>query len=286
MIGYYKILLLAGILLIGLISCDKDDTKPQNESKTELIADNLLFGEGPAYSNGMLYFTDIQANTIYSWSEGKGLQVFKENSGGANGLCFDNSGNLIVCEGNNKQITSIDSNGNSTVLADKYNNKPFNEPNDVWVAPNGNIYFTDPVFKGSLTQTCENVYCILKSNNQVIKVADDLIKPNGIIGNSEGSTLFIADYGASKIYQYTILTNGSLTNKLLFANIQADGLSIDNNENIYAAGQYIYIYNPSGELTSTIEVDGTITNLCIVENENKTAYITTHSSMYKKIIIN
>lgn len=272
-------------LVIALTACEKDNELQEvNEPQLQKIVSNLLFAEGPAYFNEELYFSDIQANKIYKWNENDGSQTFMNNSGGANGICIDKSGNLIVCQGGNKQIVSIDESQDITVLTDTYNNTPYNEPNDVWVAPNGNIYFTDPLFTGTLSQPGEYVYCLLASSGEVIKVIDDVVRPNGIIGTSDGSTLYVADYGASQIYQYTISSNGTLNNKQVFAGVQADGLSIDTEGNIYAASEDVMIYNSSGELLKTIEIPGTLTNICIVEDEDTIAFITTHNAVYKQVI--
>ena len=148
----------------------------------------------------------------------------------------------------------------------------------------GNIYFTDPVYKGSSSQAGEHVYCMLASSGEVIRVATDLVRPNGIIGTADGSKLYVADHGDSKIYQYTIANDGTLTNKQLFAAIKADGLSIDADGNLYAASSSIMVYNSAGQLIKTFDLPGTITNICIVEEEKKIAFITTHNRVYKQII--
>ncbi len=275
-----KILVFILFAILTCNSCKKEDDDSPENTEPKVIVSDLLFAEGPAYYDGSLYFSDIQANIIYKWDSTNGLKILRENSGGANGLFFDNSGNLIVCEGTNKRITSIDKNQNLTILADKFDDKPFNEPNDLWISPNGNIYFSDPVFTGTLTQSGEYVYCVLSSGNQVIKVADDLVKPNGIIGNSDGTKLYIADYGASIIYQYSISTDGILSNKQVFAEVQADGLTIDNEENIFAASKTIMKYNSNGEFLESIEISGTLTNLCFVKTEN-ILFATTHNEIYQ-----
>jgi len=281
---HLKTYLFVGISFFVCNSCENDTVKPQDEKEKETltIAYDLMFAEGPAYYNGILYFSDIQANKIYTWNETQGLQVYKENSGGANGLYLDKSGQLIICEGSNKRITSIDTSGNTTILADEFEGTPFNEPNDVWVASNGNIYFTDPVFSETLSQSGEYVYCILSSNKQIIKVADDLVKPNGIVGNADGTKLFIADFGASKIYQYVISADGTLNDKKLFTDVQADGLTIDTEENVYAASKSIMIYNSDADYINSIDVDETLTNLFYAETENsKLLFVTTHSNVYQ-----
>jgi len=276
-----KIIFLTYLFLTFFFSCKKDDIN-KNNVKILTIASNLQYCEGVAYFDSNLYFTDTKANKIYKWNEKDRLQVFKENSGGANGLSFDKSGNLFICESVNRRIISINKNQNITVLASKFDNIPFNEPNDLWIAPNGNIYFTDPVFSGTITQPSENVYCILASNKKTIKVVDDMIRPNGIVGNWDGTELYIADYGDSKIFKYSILTDGTLNNKQLFAEIKADGLTIDNEQNIYVASKNIMIYNSQGESIDSIQIPGTLSNLLYVENNvSKQLYVTTHTQVFR-----
>lgn len=274
-----------GLLILFLAveaGCSKD--KDLTREVQELTSGNLKFAEGPAYIDGSLFFSDIDASIIYKWSQPDGLKVFRENTGRSNGIFPGKNGDLIVCEGGNKRLVRLTMGQAVSVITDKYGTRPYNEPNDVWVSPGGNIYFTDPVYTGSLSQDGEYVYCVAASTGEVSRVASDLIKPNGITGNKSGSLLYIADYGASKIYCYDILPDGTLTNKRLFAQIQADGLDTDSNGNIYAASDGIMIYNSSGLLLRTIPVPGITTNSCIVEEGTTTLFITTHNSVFKYII--
>jgi gluconolactonase len=278
------IILKAVLFILCLNSCSKNEDKESGGQVLESIVSNLQFAEGPAYLNGDLFFTDIDASKIYRWNETEGSQLYRENSGRANGLFFDKSGNLIVCEGGNKRIVSISPQSELNVISDKFSDKSYNEPNDVWISPGGNIYFTDPVFTGTLTQDGQHVYCCFPATGEVKRVAEDLVKPNGITGNKEGSILYIADYGSSVIFKYNIFPDGTLNNKQLFAAIGADGLDTDSNGNLYAASSGIMIYNSSGTLINTIQVPGTTTNLCIVEEGTRTIFITTHNTVYKYII--
>jgi gluconolactonase len=281
-----KILIIVIQLLVmsSVSSCKKENAVPDGNDQLTIIAENLLFAEGPAYLEGNLYFTDIEANRIYSWNENEGLKVFMENTGMANGLFSDSKGNLVVCEGGNKRIVSVSQKKAVSVLTDKFGLNPYNEPNDLWISPSGNIYFTDPVFSGTLSQDGQHVYCITSSTGNVTRVINDLVKPNGIIGTLDGSKLYVADYGASIIYQYTISPDGSLSGKKSFAPVRADGLSTDSDGNIYAASESIMVFNQLGVLSDTINIPGIITNLTVVETNNKTAYITTHNAVYKKVI--
>jgi gluconolactonase len=266
------------------LACKEEADQAPDVKAPVTIADNLLFAEGPAYFGGDLYFSDIEANKIYIWNKSSGLAVLRENSGRANGLYIDRNNNLVVCEGGNKRIVSINSGSDVTIISDRFGDKPYNEPNDVWISPGGNIYFTDPVFTGTLSQDGQHVYCVIATTGEVIRVTDDLVKPNGITGNKEGSLLYVSDYGASKIYKYSIRTDSTINNKELFVSARADGLDTDSDGNVYASGSNIMIYNSSGVLTNTIQLPETATNSCIVEEETRTIYITTHTTVYKCII--
>lgn len=274
------------LLVLLFPACEKSDTSKVfiEENEIQCISSGLQFAEGPAFYNNNLYFTDIGANRIYRWNNSDGVRVFRENSGAANGLYFDMKGQLYVCEGSNKRIVYIDQNQNVVTVTDIYNGKSFNEPNDLWISPEGNIYFTDPVYNGTLTQDGQHVYCVLSNSKEVIRVTDDLVKPNGIIGDYSGSLIYIADWAASKIYRYNILNDGNLTGKFLFANVRADGLTIDDRGNLYAAGDSVYKFNSSGLRISGIGIPGTLTNLCYVKTDKELLFITTHDKVYKLIL--
>lgn len=277
-----SILIISLLGLLCCVSCEKFDSDNENDLKIRCIASGLQFAEGPTYYNGNLYFSDIDGNAIYRWNETDGGIIYKSDLVRPNGLFFNPQGLLYVCEGGNKQIVSIDGLKNISVITDSYNSKPYNEPNDLWVSPSGNIYFTDPNFTSSLTQDGQDVYCVLASTSEVVKVIDDLIKPNGIVGNSDGTILYVTDYGASEIYKFSISTDGSLTNRQLFAKVQADGLTIDDDGNLYAASKSIMIYSSTGELIRTIDLSGTLTNLFYVnENNLQLLYATTHNEVFQ-----
>ncbi len=284
---YHKVLIKMTIILIMialqlLSSCKKTESEVSEQNQVKCIVSDLLFAEGPAFHNGSLYFSDIEANTIYKWNESEGLVVFKSNLTRTNGLYFSPQGLLYACEGGNKRIISVDASKNVTAITGTYNGKQYNEPNDLWISPAGNIYFTDPNFTSTQTQDGQDVYCILSSTGEVVKVADDLVKPNGIVGSADGTLLYVADYGSSKIYRYSISSNGSLSDKQTFANVQADGLTIDDEGNLYAASNAILKFNQQGVLAESISIEGTLTNLFYVNDGNtQILYATTHNQVYQ-----
>ena len=273
-------------ILFFVVSCEKrEETSESNTvineyAELDLITDGLEFAEGPAYYSSCLFFSDIQATKIYKWSEIDGLSIFTDNSGGANGLYFDLLGNLYVCEGEAQQVSVYDTEGEKEILASEFEQKFFNEPNDLWISPNGNIYFTDPVYTNSLSQDGEYVYVIISSTGEILRLENDLVRPNGIVGNAEGTALYITDHGGGKIYRYHIESDGSLSGKTLFVSVGADGLTMDKEGNIYLTSDDILVYNSQGELIETIAVPGTLTNLCFGGAEGKTLFITTHNAVY------
>ena len=247
-----------------------------------LISDGFGFAEGPAADmDGALFFSDIANNIIYKWSESTGLLTFRENAGGANGLFFDIDGSLIACEGTNQQIVSIDSDAGVSVVSSEFESIPFNEPNDLWVAPDGGIYFTDPVYFASETpQGGEHVYYISPDRDSTIRVIDDMVRPNGIIGTNDGNVLYVTDHGAGATYSYAINSDGSLSSKTLFASEGGDGMTIDTSGNIYICTDRIQVYNSTGDLIDSISVPEQPTNVCFGGSDNTTLFITTRSALY------
>jgi len=253
----------------------------QDGAEVELIADGFLFAEGPAADNsGNLYFSDILANRIYQWSSTAGVTVFKENSGGANGLYINNNAELLAAEGNNKRIVALDSSATVTALAEQYNMLPFNEPNDLWATANNAIYFTDPVYNTNLSQDGEHVYYLSRQDNKVTRVVDDMVRPNGIIGTADGKTLYITDHGGNATYQYSINSDGSLSGKTLFASVGGDGMTLDDQGNLYIAAEKVLVYNSAGSLIESIIVPEQPTNMTFGGIDGSILFITTRSAVF------
>jgi gluconolactonase len=248
------------------------------------LAGDFRFTEGPAAdAQGNVYFTDIPANRILKWSveEGK-LSTFLENSGGANGLYFDKAGNLLACQGGERRLVSISPKGEVTVLADKYEGKRFNSPNDLWIDPNGGVYFTDPRYgnRDGMEMDGEHVYYLTPDRKKVIRVTSDLVRPNGVIGTPNGRRLYVADPGANKTYSYRINGDGTLADKQLFAEQGSDGMTIDARGNIYLTGKGITVYSRRGEKVADIEVPEGPANVTFGGKDNQTLFITARTSLY------
>ncbi|KIQ20254.1 gluconolactonase [Flavobacterium sp. MEB061] len=252
------------------------------------LSDQYRFTEGPAADKkGNIYFTDQPNNRIIKWSVNGELSVFMENAGRANGLYFDHEGNLLACADEKNEIWKIDQNKNTTVLVNDFEGKKLNGPNDLWVDPKGGIYFTDPFYKRDYWKHTskeiekECVYYLSPDKSKIINVDDELIKPNGIIGTSDGKTLYVADITANKTYSYIINTDGSLGKKTLFTESGSDGMTRDESGNIYLTGKGVTVFNPKGEKIAHIDVQEPWTaNVCFGGKKFKTLFITAGKSVY------
>lgn len=244
----------------------------------------FIFTEGPvADKEGNVYFTDIPNSRIHRWSDADGkISVFREQTGQANGLFFDKSGNLLACEGGNGRVTSTTPKGEVSVVADQYEGKRFNSPNDLWIDPKGGVYFTDPHYgrEENLPQGGMHVYYVLPDRSKVIRVIDDMTRPNGIIGTKDGKTLYVADHGASKTYSYSIKDDGTLENKKEFAPTGSDGVTLDEKGNLYLTTQVVEIYDPSGKKLEEIKFPAVPANVTFGGKNRDMLFVTARTGVY------
>ncbi len=223
-------------------------------AKVKLIARDFAFTEGPATDkDGNVYFTDQPNDAIWRYGIDGKLTQFMKPSGRSNGMYFDREGNLISCADEKNELWSIDPQKNITVLLKEYEGRRFNGPNDVWVHPNGGMYFTDPRYKREYWKLTtpqledENVYYLPKGAGAAIQVIDAIKKPNGIVGTEDGKTLYVADIGDNKTYKYSINSDGTLSNAQLFCELGSDGMTLDKYGNLYLTGKGVTVYDPTGK---------------------------------------
>jgi gluconolactonase len=246
------------------------------------VSGSYQFTEGPATdANGNVYFSDINAGKIYKWTPDGNVTVFLEGLNMPNGLMFDKSGNLIACEGGNGRVISIDPQGQITVLADQYNGVRFNEPNDLWIDAQGGIYFTDPAYQSAVVQDGEHVYYISPDHIQLTRVISDMVRPNGIVGTADGTTLYVADHGAGQTFAYAINADGTLFNKQLFISTGSDGMTVDTAGNLYITTQNkVQVYNAAGNLLKEIPTQENPTNVTFAGTNGQTLFITARTAVY------
>ncbi len=258
------------------------------------LAREFEFTEGPAVDpTGNVLFTDQPNNRIMRWSTDGKLSTFLQPAGRANGMFFDRKGNLLACADEKTELWSIAPDDKVTVLAKDYQGKSLNGPNDVWSAPEGTIYFTDPFYKrpwwdyDKMPQDGQHVYRLSADRKTLVRVTDDLKQPNGIIGTPDGKTLFVADIGAGKTYRYDIQADGSLTNKALFCTMGSDGMTLDREGNVYLPGRVgsqagVTVFDKTGMQVEQVPVPGEswAANVCIGGKDRQTLFITASKGLY------
>lgn len=265
------------------IAAESLDSVVATGAVLEKMADGFMFTEGPAVDyNGNVYFSDVRASIIYLWSVDGALSTFRENTEKANGLYFDAEGNLIACAGGARSVVSYDPDGGITTIADRYDGKRLNMPNDIWAATSGGLYFTDPNYSSNEMEVDgEHVYYITPDRQTVIKVIGNLVKPNGIVGNPLTGVIYVIDSRQQKTFAYTIESNGMLSGERLFAEEGRDGMTVDVKGNVYITSREgVSVYSSSGERLGIIEVPESTTNVCIGGIDHRTLFITTGSSLY------
>lgn len=259
-------------------------------AKVEMLGGGYEFTEGPAADlQGNVYFTDQPNDRIVRWDASTGaFSDWLKPAGRSNGTYFDTKGNLLACADELNQLWSISPDKKITVLVKDLGGKLLNGPNDLWIRPDGGIYFTDPLYKrpywkrdGATQQPGQYVYYLPTHKGDPIPVATDLKQPNGIIGTPDGKTLYVADIGAGRTYAYTIQKAGTLSDKRLFCQQGSDGMTLDRDGNVYLTGKGVTVFNPQGEQIEHIDIPEPWTaNVTFGGRERNLLFITASKAVY------
>ena len=283
------IIALAGTILSATAQTNNEmPSVVEPGAKVEKLAGDFGFTEGPSCdAQGNVFFTDQPNDRILEWSTDGKLSTFKHPAGRANGMYFDAKGNLIACADDKTALWSIAPDGKETVILDSFDGKKLCGPNDVWVAPNGSMYLTDPFYARpwwdykTRPQDVEAVYYLSPDHKTFKRVITDYQKPNGIIGTPDGKTLFVADIQARKTYGYDIQADGSLAKKRLAANLGSDGMTIDSEGNLYlTSGFGVYVFDKSAKEIGMIHVAEMPANVCFGGKDKKTLFICARTGFY------
>jgi len=267
-------------------------------SKPEKIATGFVFTEGPIWdaSQGCLFFSDIPANKMRKWTEAKGAELFREPSGKSNGLTLDKQGRLIACEHANRRVSRTEKDGTVATIADKYNGKKLNSPNDVVVKSDGSIYFTDPPYGltaefgnlGEQELPFQGVYRLSADGKTLTLLVDDFDKPNGLAFSPDESLLYIDDTDRAHVRVFDVKPDGTIASGRIFVELKGtepgnvDGMKIDSEGNAYVTGPGgISIFDPSGKKLGRIDVPEVAANIAWGDKDWKTLFITGSTSLYR-----
>jgi len=258
------------------------------DARLEKLAAGFAFTEGPTCdAAGNVFFVDQPNDRIMEWSTDGQLTTFLQPSGHANGMMFDARGNLIACADEHNELWAITPDKHHTVLVKDYQGKYLNGPNDVWVAPNGAMYLSDPFYNRkwwdhhTKALPSEEVFYVSPDRQTLRQVTDDLKKPNGITGTPDGKNLYVSDITAHQTWRYDLQPDGSLTNKTFFCPLGSDGMTIDEKGNLYLTGKGVSVFDPAGKLLEHIDVPEPWTaNVSFGGKDHRTLFITASKSFY------
>ncbi|MGH7799767.1 MAG: SMP-30/gluconolactonase/LRE family protein [Thermodesulfobacteriota bacterium] len=288
-----------------------DQLVPQG-AVLEKVAEGFTWVEGPVWNRegGYLLFSEIPSNSVLMWKEGEGIGLYLKPSGytgsapfkgkepGSNGLTFDSAGRLVLCEHGDRRISRLEKDGTKTTLADRYEGKRLNSPNDAVYKSNGDLYFTDPPFglPGTFNDPAkelpfQGVYR-LSPDGKLTLLTKDLRAPNGIAFSQDEKILYISDSKPNRPawLAFDVKDDGTITNGRVFYDAPPftkrmkgapDGLKIDKNGNLFAAGPGgVYVFSPDGTHLGTI-VTGVPTSNVGWGNDGSVLYITASDSIYR-----
>ncbi len=264
--------------------------------KVEKVAGDFKFVEGPLWNRaGYLLFSDIPANIIYKWTpgaDGGKKEVFREPSGNSNGLTYDRQGRLIACEHSNRRVSRTEAGGAVVAIADSYQGRRLNSPNDVVVGRDGTIYFTDPPYGVPKDQKREidtqNVYR-LSPDGKLSVISDDFDRPNGIALSPDEKTLYVNDTVRKHVRAFALGKGGSgKKGGAVIAELKSekpggpDGMKVDVKGNLYVTGAGgIWVFDKKGRHLGTIPVPEMPANCAFGDADYKTLYITARTSLYR-----
>ena len=253
----------------------------------EKVATGFRFTEGPVWSKeGFLLFSDVPSSRILKLTPGQKPETFRENSPGASGNALDSQGRLYTCETRARRLVRTDKNGKSEVLAERWEGKLLNGPNNLVVSRSGNVYFTDPAFGYQSDQRELDFYGVyeIPPKGAMKLISKPAGRPNGIALSENGRVLYVSISDEHSVRAYDVDRNGDVSNERVFVSgIRGapGGIRVDEKGNLYVAAQGLAIYSPQGRLVRTFELAEIPSNCAFGDADFQTLYITARGSVYR-----
>lgn len=255
--------------------------------QVDKVGSGYQFTEGPVWSrDGYLLFSDIPASKIIRFVPGQGFSDFRSPSNGTNGNTFDTKGRLYSCEGELRRVVRIGKDGVVAVLADKFQGKRLNQPNDIVVRRDGHIWFTDPAFgPGEKTRELDfyGVYHITPKGELEV-IARPKGRPNGLAFSPDGKVLYVDNSDERNVRAYDVDKSGKASNeRIVVSGIEGvpDGMKVDEKGNLYVTAKGVAVYSPEGKHLTTIPVPEVPANCAFGDADLQSLYITARTVLYR-----
>ena len=283
-----KKILLPLFLLIAF-SVSAQSPVPE-DAKPELIASGFQFVEGPVWSDSIgLLFSDLDGNIAYRWTEVDSITEYLNPSYNSNGLTYDSEGRLIIAQTGLRRVARLEFDGSQTSLANNYNGKKLNSPNDPVVKSDGSIFFTDPPFNipsGEKQELSFSGIYRISPYGRLQLLDSTLNLPNGICFSKDETKLYVNNSKVRIIYVWDVINDSTIANKREFASINpigyADGMKIDTEGNLFCTGpEGVWMFSPEGNLLDKIPLPQNPSNCNWGDADRKTLYITAGNSVYR-----
>lgn len=275
------------MIVIALLLASGLGAQDFSKIMIEKVGAGNRFTEGPVWSKeGFLIFSDVPNNRMLKFIPGTGVATYRDNTNGANGNAIDSMGRVLTCESRTRRVVRTKKDGGLEVLAEKFEGKRLNAPNDIVVRKDGNIWFTDPAF-GAQDETRDldfyGVYHI-SPKGELSLVAKPKGRPNGIALSGNGRILYVVNTDERAVYAYDVDGQGRATNeRVLIKDIAGppDGLKLDEKGNFYIAATHLVVYTPQGKLLKTIELAEKPSNLAFGDPDYQTLFLTARTSVFR-----
>jgi gluconolactonase len=251
------------------------------------VAAGFVFTEGPVWSrDGYLIFSDAPSNRILQFKFGEPASPYREKSNGASGNAMDIQGRLYTCETHSRRVTRTDKKGKVDVLAERWQGKRFNAPNDIVVRKDGEIYFTDPAFGNQQDSRDLDFYGIfhISKRGEVDVVAKPKGRPNGITLSPTGRILYVTNSDDRNVVAYDLDKNGAASNeRVIIPRVEGipDGIRVDENGNLYVAAGMLEVYSPEGKKLGDVRLVETPSNCAFGDPDLESLYITARTAIYR-----
>ncbi len=280
-----------GMKLWLLISLGAALSWPQllDDYTIEKVATGYRFTEGPAWSReGYMVFSDLPSQRIYKWTPGSAPEILRESSGRGNGNAFDSAGRLYTCEGGTRRVVRADKQGRIEVLADSFEGKKLNSPNDLVLRHDSQVYFTDPAYGSSGDARELDFYGVYRiaPRNKLEAIARWKTRPNGIALSPDQKTLYVANSDERTISAWNLDRGGAASNERVVVRAidgPPDGIKVDNRGNLWVACRTVSVYSPRGARIRFFEVGETPANLAFDEGFAN-LYVTARTSVYRIVL--